>query len=160
MITELRTLADVRKLEQTLASDFLRVRPTPVLKQAIKDLEKLHQGYFESDVGPGGNRWEALRPATIARKGHADILEDTLAMRNAVTQTSAAGAVRDVFDEGFNAGLAFGLDDAEIPYWKYHDQGEGRMYRPFIGIVDAELTVIAERLLDHKLQGMVDANNN
>ncbi len=148
----IRNDEDIRQLEKELTSAYLAIRPTPVLQRAITDLQKLHAGYFESDVGPGGNRWAELAPSTVARKGHADILEDTLKMRRAVSSTGASGAIREVFDEGFQAGLVFGLDADEIPYWVYHDQGQGRMFRPFIGITDAELTVIGERLLRHQIK--------
>lgn len=158
MTTTLRTQADIEQLEQELTNSYLAIRPTPVLKEVVRDLEKLHRNYFEADAGPGGTRWKPLSPATVARKGHGEILEDTLAMRRAVTETGSAGAIRDVFDEGHNAGLSFGLDDGEIPYWKFHDQPTGALpWRPFIGITEREVDVIAERLLDHQLEGLVNA---
>ena len=95
----------------------------------------------------------------MARKGHGDILEDTLKMRRAMTSSGAFGAMRDVFDEGHFAGLTFGIDDADIPYWKYHDVPGGSLslpWRPFIGITTAEVDVIAERLLDNQIAGMVE----
>ena len=155
---EIRTEQDLRLMAGEMEYDYLQIRPVPVLKGTLKKLEQLHKNYFESETGPGGNKWAPNSAATIARKGHGDVLQDTLKLMKALTQTGAPGALREVFDEGPNAGLTFGVDDNEIPYWKYHDTPGGSLpWRPHIGMVEPELNAIAEDLINHKLEGMKNA---
>ena len=155
---EIRTTDDLQMMAREMLSDYLRIRPVPVLKGTLKKLEQLHKNYFESETGPGGNKWAPNSAATIARKGHGDVLQATLKLMKALTQTGAPGALREVFDEGPNAGLTFGVDDNEIPYWKYHDTPGGNLpWRPHIGMVEPELEVIAKDLLNHQIEGMKNA---
>ena len=100
---EIRTTDDLQMMAREMLSDYLRIRPVPVLKGTLKKLEQLHKNYFESETGPGGNKWAPNSAATIARKGHGDVLQDTLKLMKALTQTGAPGALREVFDEGPNA---------------------------------------------------------
>ncbi len=159
MTTLIHNQEELDAFEQEVTDSYLAVRPKPVLDRAIKDLEKLHKGYFEADVGPDGNAWAPLAQSTIDRKGHGEILEDTLDMMRAVTESSALGAVRDVFDEGVEAGLAFGIDDSAVPYWKFHDLPGGRISRRrFIGMTEKVVEEIAERLLTNQIKGMQDGN--
>ena len=149
---------DVRRLEMELLSAYLSVSNMPVFMETLDRLEHLHEGYFLSETGPGGNQWAPNAPATMDRKGHGDVLQDTLDMMNAMVRTTAGGAVRDAFDEGHFSGMAYGLRDEEIPYWKYHDTPGGQLpWRPFIGITGKELDVIAGDLADNKIRGMIDA---
>ena len=155
---EIRTEQDLRLMAGEMEYDYLQIRPVPVLKGTLKNLEQLHKNYFESEAGPGGNKWAPNTEATVARKGHGNVLQDTLKLMKALTQAGAPGALRVVFDEGHNAGLTFGVDDNEIPYWKYHDTPGGSLpWRPHIGMVEPELNAIAEDLINHKLEGMKNA---
>lgn len=157
MTTLIHNQDELTAFEQSVTDSYLAVRPKPVLDRVIRDLEKQHKGYFDSDVGPGGNAWQENAPSTIAAKGHGEILEDTLAMMRAVTESSAEGAIREVFDEGLEAGLVFGIDDSDIPYWRFHDLPNVRLpWRPFIGITEPVVDAIAERLLKNQIKGMKD----
>lgn len=150
---------DIAGLERELVQDFEAVDMLPFLGEIKTDLEELHKNYFLSETGPGGNAWAPNAPATVARKGHGDVLQDTLAMMRAMTATGAPAAVREIWRDGDRDRLIFGVNPTVIPYWVYHDQPGGELpWRPFIGITDAEAQVIASRAADAKLQGMVQAN--
>ena len=159
MVTRIKTDDDVRSFEEQLLSDYLSARPAPVLRQTLRDLETLHANYFGAETGPGGQQWPDLSAATIARKGHDQILVDSGKLKAALTQPGAPGAIREVYDEGGNAGLAFGLDAQEIFYSLFHEVPNSRLpHRPHIGMSEAELNVVAMRLLDHQVGEMSNAS--
>ena len=157
--TMLRTPADIDRLESELEATFEAVDMIPMLIEVKDDLQELHENYFLSETGPGGNTWAPNAPSTVAKKGHGDVLQETLAMMRAMTRTGAPGAVREIWKDGDQFRMVYGLNPTEIPYWIYHDQPGGELpWRPFIGITNAEAEVIADRAADAKLQGMVAAN--
>lgn len=108
----------------------------------IPDIERDHEAYFISDVGPDGAAWAPLRPSTIAAKGHADILERTLAMMQSVT-----GQSHDSIREVSAHELIFGTRD---PKAVLHQHGTSRVpARPFVGITPEAVDRIGVQIADY-----------
>lgn len=96
----------------------------PVL---IGFFERIEQEQFATEGKSGSGGWPALSPAYAERKAlqypGAKILQRTMALNNALTQSGAGGALR-IMQALY---MIFGVDVNEIPYARFHQTGTGKM---------------------------------
>lgn len=117
----------------------------PVLHSFADDLRKITEGVFEDQGRPG---WEALAPATVARRGSAEpILRDTDRLFDALTQGGADSIAEVHGDE-----LIFG---ASTPYLGYLRSGTSRMPArdPLPPLRETDLRVFTKTLQAYLVAG-------
>lgn len=149
-IIELDDPSDLQKVYDGVAEQFMETAWTDWGTGELAELATVHDGYFQADAGPDGVAWPALSPVTVARKGHGDILEDTLALRNSLADVAAG--IREVVDEPAGIGITFGTD---VPHSIYHDQPSGnRPARRHVGVNEEHTTGVAERAADHAVESL------
>ena len=121
-------------------------------KQIINVIEEEHDSFFDRDAGPDGEEWPALAPYTVAKKGHATILEEDRLLRQSLTESGAQHAIR----ETTLAELIFGTDRDDA--WKHQD-GYGKIpRRSHTGFSDNLVDEVADLVADIVVGKMVKAN--
>lgn len=115
------------------------------LARAARDLRVLHKQYWDADTDPGGEKWAALKPSTIQRKGHDTILIDTEDLYQSVARKTEDSILEQT--SGANEwSLVFGT---KVEYGTYHQTGTKKMpARKFIGINEKVVDALADRVAD------------
>lgn len=123
------------------------------LKRLLFVLQKDHRTFFEQDVDATGAAWPPLAPATIRKKGHDTILEDTRNLRDSLTKLAHSDAIRDLITGGPQEAMTFGTSD-EKAYW--HQHGTRKMpARPPVGMTDERLGETCERVADELVRQLL-----
>jgi hypothetical protein len=78
-------------LLKALYAKLLRV-PAKVSSRGAARITSLWQSAYAAGRSPDGQRWPKLAASTVARKGHARILDETGATKRAARAKPAAGA--------------------------------------------------------------------
>lgn len=118
-----------------------------VLREYSTELEAWHGTYFEEQHEPAGKKWEELRPATKAKKGHDIILWETGKLRDSLEVPGADDSIREATHEGQYNILVYGTS---VPYAHFHMTGTERMVaRPFLGVTEEKVDVLGEMVLDY-----------
>jgi len=127
----------IRDLEGNLIASGKAALDTLIPMRAISnDLFAIERAQFVSQGRRGGGSWAKLKPDTIARKGHAQILRDTRALVDSVTRRDAPFQILEVR----NTELIFGTDR---PWAGVHQHGsayKNRPARPFIKILPTDVS--------------------
>lgn len=128
------------------------------LQAELTHLETQHAGYFNTKTGPDGAQWPPLAPATVAAKGHGQILIDSTDLKQSLTNSGAGDAIREAIDEGASKGLSFGTDVRNAQgqnYSVFHDKPyRNRPARRHVGTNDDHLTKMTERAADYTLAAL------
>ncbi len=111
-------------------------------------LEGTHKKQFSAQSSPSGQRWPALAPSTIKRKGHNRILFESGRLEKSLT-TKSGDAVRSVGEDG--RGLLFGTS---VPYSVFHNLGKGQKKREHVGLVTKTLDSLVNNVADHTVEEM------
>ena len=113
------------QLNKNLGLQIKRIKDLrPAWKDMSSTLNLFQQRVFKSrGAGDGLPKWQKLAASTIAAKGHDRPLILTGKLRGAMTRNKAAGALRLFTKKEFR----WGVDDAEVPYAKWHQTGTKRL---------------------------------
>jgi len=118
----------------------------------VEAMEDEHESYFDRDAGPDGEAWKPLAPYTIAKKGHATILEEDRILRQSLTESGSPAAVREMT----LADVIFGTSRENA--WK-HQEGHGRIpQRMHTGFSQNLLDKTVDLVGDNVIGKMVSAN--
>ncbi len=122
---------------------------TEPLDGFLGELEQAHEDYFSTGSGPSGEAWPALKPSTVAAKGHGIILVDT----HDLEQSLGSGGGGDAIRRTTHRGLIFGTG---VPYSIFHQEPDAGALprREHVGM-DDELTQIAvDAVADHTVESL------
>jgi len=118
----------------------------------IEAMELEHESYFDRDAGPDGEPWQPLAPYTIAKKGHATILEEDGILRQSLTESGSPEAIREMT----LAEVVFGTSRDHA--WKHQD-GFGKIpQRMHTGFSQNLLDETVDLVGDNVIGKMVSAN--
>jgi phage gpG-like protein len=121
-------------------------------RDVVEAMETEHESFFDRDTGPDGEAWQPLAPYTIAKKGHATILEEDGILRQSLTESGSPAAVRELS----LAELVFGTSRENA--WK-HQEGHGRIpQRMHTGFSENLLDETVDLVGDNVIGKMVSAN--
>lgn len=96
----------------------------PAFRSFGEFMTKETHNNYERESTPEGQKWEALKPATLARKKGKGILREKLIMFNAF------------YYKATNDGFEMGIKD---PKYSFHHDGTDRMAaRPVLGITNEQ----------------------
>lgn len=113
-------------------------------------LQELHQEHFVNQSAPQGEKWPALHPMTIAKKGHSVILIETSDLVASLSDPTHHYAVRQYE----NQQLTFGT---RRPYAGRHQEGSGNIpQREHVGLGDSQLSFVQEVMADTAVELMFD----
>lgn len=133
---------DIDRAKASLQARVEALDFTTVMRGITRDLEKLHELYFDRQGGPEG-AWKPLAPATVAKKGHATILEETERLRNSLASRTS-DSIRELTRNGNRTTLRFGTTREHAPK---HQRGTARIpKRMHTGFTRAESRVMAQRV--------------
>lgn len=143
-----------RQLERLIAGMLLPVEnPTlqPQQWQAtVGVLQELHQEHFVNQSSPQGQKWPALKPQTIAKKGHSTILIESSDLVASLSDATHHYAIRRYDDQE----LTFGT---QRPHAGRHQAGDDIMpQREHVGLGDNQLTFVQEVMADTAVELMFD----
>lgn len=115
-------MSGIRRLRDRVDEVGERARNlAPVLKGSAQALDTLIQRGFSSSSGPNGERWPALKPSTVRRKGSAKPLIDRGLMR------------QQTFAKAKGDRVAFGVGGSRARIAPYHQFGTSTIpARPFL----------------------------
>lgn len=112
----------------------------------IAELEDLHREYFYQEASPDGDNWPPLAPATIASKGHSNILYASGRLNESLAFTSADSIRRIEVVRGMSA-LIFGTS---VPYSVHHQFGTKVLpIREHIGITAEKADELAASVIEY-----------
>lgn len=117
----------------------------------VDAIETTHSGYFRSQAGPDGSPWPALKPMTVAKKGHATILVETGDLQRSLTESGAPHAIRrQTLTE-----LLFGTDR---PHADKHQDGRGKLpQREHTGFNEQLISQCVDLVADTVVGKMIEA---
>lgn len=134
--------------EQTYATLLFRIASftidaQPLIRSIVRDLEKLHALYFDSEAGPAG-AWKPLSPRTIEKKGHDQILFETGRLRESL----AARTPESIREIGGDIGRSIRIKFGTIrPFAGLHQRGSLRIpRRVHVGMRVEEAKAIRNRV--------------
>jgi phage gpG-like protein len=144
-ITLDRLPAELRRLDvDPAALDLSRA-----MRESSDYLSERAAERFESGHDPDGGSWPALRPATVKRKGHAQILVDKGLLAAAMSAFAAPGAIRDIGPRSLEHG-------ADTPYGAFHQEGTPTLpKREFAGVSDQDADHIADLVADEAVRQLL-----
>lgn len=151
LAVQLKT-TNAERLREVLTQRIDNLDFTVTVRGIVRDLEKLHELYFDRQGGPEG-AWQPLSPLTVRRKGHATILEDTGRLRNSLASRTY-DSIREVTKSAGRTKIRFGT---KRPFADVHQFGKTYSIiktratvtipkRVHVGITRAETKVIAQRV--------------
>lgn len=148
--TEIRTQADMDRLFAGIVDSFESISWEGWMQQKMRQMEAIHETYWQSQAGPTGAPWPANAPSTIKRKKHSVILVDKLVLRPAMTKPFAEGAIRMTIDQWPKATMIFGND---LFYSPIHNEGLlGQKKREHIGVTIPFFETMASSATDHAFE--------
>jgi len=112
--------ADFQGIYDDIALNFREAEYKSELSDFEDELYELHADSFALERDPNLSAWPPLAAATIARKGHDEILFESGRLRTSLTTKGGPGHTGEIFDRG----LSFGTD---VPYSIFHQQGTRNM---------------------------------
>lgn len=113
-------------------------------------LQELHQEHFVNQSAPQGEKWPALHPMTIRKKGHSTILIETSDLVASLSDATHHYAVRQ-YD---NQQLTFGT---RRPHADTHQYGSDNIpQREHVGLGDSQLSFVQEVMADTAVELMFD----
>lgn len=116
----------------------------------VSVLQELHQEHFVNQSAPQGEKWPALKPYTIAKKGHSVILIETSDLVASLSDPTHHYAVRQYE----NQQLTFGT---RRPHAATHQYGSGDIpQREHVGLGDNQLTFVQEVMADTAVEMMFE----
>ena len=125
---------------------FQQADYTKEMQDYLDKLNIVHEGYFDKDAGPSGEKWQPLAQYTIQKKGHATILEEFRDMKRSVTESGAPGAIRSATHRG----LVFGTSDEKSIF---HQEGTGKIpKREFVGMGEQTVNELVEKVADATME--------
>jgi hypothetical protein len=125
------------------------LEPRPVLGLIADALRASEIELFDSD---GKGTWPPLAAATIARKGNADILEDTDALRASLTEKDAAGHFEIIQGSELMFGTGVVSEDG-TPYARFHKTGTKHMPKRDPLFIDESDMVLFSKAIQAYLVG-------
>lgn len=141
--------SDLDAVYAGLSRAWNEIRYRTLLIDELRNLERQHKKYFDTETGPDGSKWPPLKDRTVIRKGHEKILVDTGALRRSLVSTHSSG-VRIVIDEPAGRTLSFGTD---VEYSVFHDTAKGnRPARRHVGVKPEYVNGFGERVIDFALE--------
>jgi hypothetical protein len=147
----LKSYDELQDVYDSVTEDFEDIDYTNWLLDEILRMTDFHRAMFRGRKDPTGTKWAKLRPATVRRKGHSRILEDTGRLKRSLTDLhshTTGDAIRDLEQTQNGVTLRFG---AFVEYGPYHDVPGpyGRPARRHVGINEDHLDGMVKRLADH-----------
>jgi hypothetical protein len=128
---------------------FERADYTKEMAETSADLERQEYGMFAGEHDSSGSPWPKLAPATVAQKGHDQILYEHGPLGESLF-SNTGDAIRTPMERG----LTFGTS---TPYALFHQEGTSRMpARPPVGISEETIDRLVERVANavvEKLRG-------
>lgn len=130
----------------TMIEDFKATNFAEAFDQIADVMAEKTRENFLNESSPSGRRWPELSPATVARKGHDQILVDSTALRKSVVMRNAPGHVEQIGKDK----IVYGTD---VNYAVFHQEGTSRMpQREFLGVDDKNVDNMADIVADHLVE--------
>lgn len=141
-MNELQTAID--DMRQTVATmDY-----SPVLTDFNTVLAEQHAGMFAGQHDSTGTQWEPLKPFTIAKKGHSQILFESGDLRESLIHVGGPGNIAEVTPKT-------ALFGTSIAYAMFHQEGTSRMpARPPVGISEESIDQLTNMVADATVERM------
>ena len=135
---EFAVLGETQLQRSLLRFSARYLNATPAMVAIMKYLERVSEKQFQSEGASGSGGWEPLAESTLDfkhRNGYPlEILHQTFALRNSVTQWHAPGAERFAGPQGFTWG-------SRLKYGIFHQQGApkvGLARRPVVDLTESQ----------------------
>lgn len=139
----------IGELDTVMIDAFEGADLTPVMREAMADLQALHTEAFAGQYDPNsGAAWTPLSPLTVAAKGHSTILVESGRLRASLTGEVSGDSIRELVNEPSGRGFTFGT---RVPYAGFHQHGDGVPERPMVGFDDEFVDQLVSNTADHLL---------
>ncbi len=139
-----------------LAEQARNIDYSESLNEFIEVLEDSHREMFSEAKSPTGESWEPLKPATAKKKGHGTILIDRSDLWASLTGSGSSDAIRDVFQEGPQAGLSFGTSDPKSIFHILGNESRGLPQRIHVGMNEETLGELLEIVADDTVHELME----
>lgn len=118
------------------------------LDQFQQTLADQHAGMFSGQYDSNLVPWEALRPSTIAKKGHDRILFESGDLMASLMNLGGPGHIGETNERW----MTFGT---EVPYATFHQEGTSKFpARPPVGVTEENVDKLVNSVADATVENM------
>lgn len=111
-------------------------------------LAEQHAEMFSGEHDSNGVPWEPLRPSTVARKGHSQILFESGDLQASLVDLGGPGHIGETNDRW----MTFGTD---VPYATFHQEGTSKFpARPPVGVSEENVDKLVNSIADATVENM------